>query len=348
MRFRFLYRLTTALVFLCLLPPLMTSGQAEPQPTQRPESASDSHIQFIPFLTGSNQVTIPTATAVPPTAIPTTPAPGSGPGPTPSVTRTPVPIPEGMIVADHTAVDEFDQIPRQWIEAASQISFLFRHASVGGNINDGLDCLMNAFSQRPHSCDRDLAPEEIFYSNLYDRRNWDFEYHAQSNPNPGWWEKINLFISRVDSVGNAYDVVGFKFGYVDDGGHSQIQDKFFSGNPNDNLPGIEDLEALEARHPNTIFMYWTMGLARSPMAGAKEFNEQMRAYAYTNRVVLLDIADIQSHRPDGSPCLSGGIPVLCENYTQETNGGHLNARGKQRMAKAVWWIMARLAGWPGN
>lgn len=253
-----------------------------------------------------------------------------------------------MIAADHRAVDEFDQIPEQWIEAASQISFLFRHASVGSNIDDGLDCLENDFDQRPNNCDRDLTPEEIVYDRIYDRRNWSFEFHAPNDANPGWWEKIRLFIDRVDSVGNAYDVAGFKFGYVDDGGHSLIQEKFFSRNPNDNLPGIEDLEALEARHPNKIFMYWTMGLARSPMPGAKDFNEQMRAYAYDNRVVLMDIADILSHRPDGSPCLSGDIPVLCADYTQEINGGHLNARGKQRMAKAVWWIMARLAGWSGN
>jgi hypothetical protein len=36
---------------------------------------------------------------------------------------------------------------------------------------------------------------------------------------------------------------------------------------------------------------------------------------------------------------------MCDEYTEEVVAGHLNALGKQRMAKAVWVLMARLAGW---
>lgn len=47
------------------------------------------------------------------------------------------------IVVDHNSVDLFNSIPDQYIQAAGQIHQLFRHASVGNNISNGLDCLMN-------------------------------------------------------------------------------------------------------------------------------------------------------------------------------------------------------------
>ncbi len=43
-------------------------------------------------------------------------------------------------------------------------------------------------------------------------------------------------------------------------------------------------------------------------------------------------------------------PAICQHYTTETDGGHLGSvsAGKIRVAKAVWVLMAQLAGWqPG-
>jgi lysophospholipase L1-like esterase len=81
-------------------------------------------------------------------------------------------------------------------------------------------------------------------------------------------------------------------------------------------------------------------------AESENFNQQLRAYAQANGKILFDIADIGSHRPDGTPCFDifdNGFEALCGDYTQD--GGHLNGLGSQRMAKAVWVLMARLAGW---
>jgi hypothetical protein len=252
-------------------------------------------------------------------------------------------------------VAQFDRIPDSYIEAASSIRFLFRHASVGANINDGLDCLMNNFSQRPAHCDRDLPPDQIVFDPKYDRSRWRFEFHSPPpNQNPGWWNKVNYFIERVNSLtaSEPYDAIAFKFGYVDaTGGSAPIDVLFFNNDPNDSLPSVEDLEALQAAHPDKLLIWWTMGVARLSSVESQRFNEQMRSYAAVNNLVLMDVAAIESHRPDGSPCFDNqnqGIEALCDEYTEETDGGHLNALGKQRMAKAVWVLMARVAGWNGN
>ena len=164
---------------------------------------------------------------------------------------------------------------------------------------------------------------------------------------------MNYFIDRVDHLSQCedYDAVGFKFGYVDGFDGSEIDNEFFSV-PNSTFPTIQDLEELEARHPDKILIYWTMGLAKGiGTADSESFNQQMRSFAIANDKVLMDIADIESHRPDGSACFDiygRGIEAMCDEYTDEVVAGHLNALGRQRMAEAMWILMARLAGWDGS
>ena len=85
---------------------------------------------------------------------------------------------------------------------------------------------------------------------------------------------------------------------------------------------------------------------------------------------LLDAADILSHTPSGAPCYDNrdgvayyvnekqqenfpddgsNIPAICPQYTTEAFGGHLGnvSAGGIRLAKAMWVLMAQLAGWTG-
>jgi hypothetical protein len=286
-----------------------------------PQAPDEGNLVFLPFLRGS----------------------GSGPS-----------LPGNGILTNHQSLALFNSIPDSYIQAASRMTLIFWHASVGNNIDNGLDCLMDKIHPRPYSCDRDLLPDQIIYNSKYDRDNWVFEFH-QPPPaqNPGWWDKVFLFVDRVDGFGTGqdYDVVSYKFGYVDGLPGSLIDDRFFNNISNDPYPSIEDLEALQTRHPGKFVMLWTMGLARLATPDARSFNQSMRSYANSHEKILVDIADIESHRPDGSACYdnsSQNIEALCDEYTDEINGGHLNALGMQRMAKALWIAMARVAGWNGN
>jgi hypothetical protein len=253
---------------------------------------------------------------------------------------------------DHRSIAQFSQIPASYIQAASGLRLLFRHASVGNNLSQALDCLGNNFaSSRPNFCDRGLSSDQVVFDSRYNRNNWTFEFHAPPpGINPGWWDKELFFINRVDNPqpGESFNVVGFKFGYVDGFSGSNIAPRFFDRAPNDRLPGVENMEALEVRHPGKRVMYWTMGLPRAATVEMQSFNQQMRAYATANQKVFFDIAAIQSHRPDGSACFDNagrGIEAICDEYTDEVNAGHLNALGRLQVAKGFWVLMARLAGW---
>jgi hypothetical protein len=330
--------------------PTVVMGQEESPSVDQPAAPND-FFTFIPFVLALG--------APPPSPTPSeTPSPTS-PTPTGTTTATatatetstPPPVTGDGILVNHTSLALFDQIPVEYIQAASAIHLLFRHASVGANISNGLDCLMNKVQPRPSFCDRNLPEEDIFYDPIYNRDNWHFEIHnPPSGLNPGWERKVTLFIERVDGLGGAedYDVVSYKFGYVDGVAGTTIDDYFYNDDPNDNHPGITDLEALEARHPDKLVVYWTMGLARLSSADSDNLNTQARTYAAANDKPLMDIAAIESHLPDGTPCYDNqnqGHEAICDEYTEELNGGHLNALGMQRMAKAYWVLVAQIAGW---
>lgn len=255
--------------------------------------------------------------------------------------------PARALVIDHAAVAEFERLPGSAIQAAARRRFLLRTASIGWGIDQGLNCLMNNFpdrKRRPYACDKNVPAEQVVYGAKYDRRNWVFEIRG----NPGWYGKVSDFVDRLDRPKGAetFDVVGFNFNYSDGVAGSDILDHFFSTTAGGKVGNVATLEALEKRHPGTVFVWWTMALPRQSTGTMQEFNQRLRAYAIKGNKVLFDLADIQSHRPDGSACLDNQgtrLEAICQDYTDERNSGHLNARGGQRLAKAVWVLMARLA-----
>jgi len=325
-------------------PTLELSPTATPEPTLKP-----SPTIIIPTLTPT--AIILTETIAHPTTVPSV-----------SDSET-----KGIVI-DHNTVSLFDEIPDEYLQAASEILLFHRHASVGANIRMGLDCLANEFPERPYApdisqlgdkrppwCDQGLDAEEIIFDAKYNSSNWNFELHSQPNANPGWYNKVNYFIERMNHLApeESYDYASFNFGYVED---QSINNYFFSADDsNSRFPNVADLEALDDQFPDTELIWWTMALARRSEPQHETFNQNLRKYAKEHGKILFDIADIESHLPDGTPCTGidqnekpNDIEALCEAYTTEPVGGHLNAKGSLRMAKAMWVLMATLAGWDGQ
>jgi hypothetical protein len=290
---------------------------------------------------------------------------------------------------NHLNLPEFDDLTAEQIQAASGLRMLFVNRSVGKNIDDGLICLGVPYDLAPNHCKRyqHAAPEfsvpesAIAWTGAYDRSRWQFaswpgtgippELDCESAGSGFWYHAVECFINHVDRNPGAYDVVSFQFSYLEVTDTSDIADPqtgFFGANPPSGRATVADLEALRARHPDTIFVLQTTSLARSiGTIVARDFNERLRTYAAEGGWPLLDFAAIISHDPwgnacfdnrDGVPYIIGGtvrenypddgvdLPAICQHYTSETNGGHLGApsAGKIRPAKGWWILMARLAG----
>jgi hypothetical protein len=80
--------------------------------------------------------------------------------------------------------------------------------------------------------------------------------------------------------------------------------------------------------------------------------EATRNYVEANpNRILFDYADILSYDDDGTPSTrtwDGKVyPYITATNLGSGNVGHIGTAGAIRLAKAEWWMLARMAGWDG-
>ena len=213
------------------------------------------------------------------------------------------------IVVDHTST-ALASIPDAALPPAANLRLLLRHASVGGNIDGGLDALQGQNAK-------------------YDRSRWTFE----SRGNPGWQAKVDDLVAQAAGRTGSFDVLTMKFCYIDsDASFSYYRDRMLQ---------------IETAYPSKRFVWWTMPIETSSNAARQSFNDQVRVYARANGKVLFDIADIEAYNAAGQKRTdTNGREIMWPEWTSD--GGHLSSAGAQRVASAWWWLMARLGGWDPN
>ena len=309
----------------------------------------------------------PSASPSQPDLTPTSPAPTNA-----SITGfQPLAAPPNPVnIIDHRAVALYDQIPPEFLQEAEKIRMVFFDRSVGWNISSGLDCLAApSWAASPSHCrryftsqvvcapdpnsnqvktytGRDAAiPAAIRFPGGNDRSNIEFVLSEGAY----WFEELQYFLNQVPQYADR-QIITYGHNYLQVTSASDIADVYFD--PSYDGPNLYDLVGLEAQYPDKTFVYWTTSLARNIGTDvSRRFNEQMREWARTNNRILYDLADILSHTPEGEACLSdSGNPVICCAYTTESEGGHLGAvsAGKLQAAKAMWVLLAQLAGWQPN
>jgi hypothetical protein len=128
---------------------------------------------------------------------------------------------------------------------------------------------------------------------------------------------------------------------------------------------LDALNQLEGEYPGMRFIYMTGHTDGTGEAGnLNQRNNQVRDYCRTHGKVLFDFADIESYDPDGNYYLNRSCNDNCDynggNWADQwcaAHPGHVLclscscAHSKplncNRKARAYWWMLARLAGWPG-
>ena len=128
---------------------------------------------------------------------------------------------------------------------------------------------------------------------------------------------------------------------------------------------LDTLNQFENEYPDMKFIYMTGHLDGTGSTGNLHVrNEQIRNYCIANNKVLFDFADIERYDPDGADYLDLGANDNCDynggNWADEwcaANPGsdlcascscaHSQPLNCNLKARAFWWMMARLAGWPG-
>ncbi len=237
-------------------------------------------------------------------------------------------------VVDHADVDGVTSLPQSTMDAIGRQKWLFTHASVGGNMINGMSDLRTADPNRYQ-----LVPTSVGY-NSSELRASDppiptapGRIYDCSRGNPGWATKFTIFDNSVRVSGwhdTAVEVVMDKLCYIDQAADANQY--------------ITMMAALEVSYPETVFVYTTMPLTTSEDSSnvlRNVYNAAVRAYCLTHNRLLYDIADMEAYDPNGTQYtfVYGGqtYQKLYSGYTSD--GGHLNTDGRQRIARG-WYAVA--------
>jgi len=243
------------------------------------------------------------------------------------------------VISDHEDVALLDTFPQSTMDVVGQQKWLFTHASVGGNMIDGMNDLHSA---NPTRYQLDTTAIGYTGSGSSLRANdapastvTGMVYECQRG-NPGWVDKLNCFSNSVIISGwnKENDKVDFamdKFCYIDPTADTNTY--------------IGTMNYLAATYPLTKIVWMTIPITTSTGGGDQEarneFNKFIRKYCADNNINLLDIADIEAHDTNGVE-----YTYLYNGHTNQTmwseytsDGGHLNTLGRQQVAKG-WYALA--------
>lgn len=287
---------------------------------------------------------------------------------------TPVdpPVTSSVIVADHTVVDLYDDIPQQWIDSVKTMWLSYAGESHTQAVRDGLSALAQIDNKFAVNITESGTPEAQTSNHLRASRatwgdidnatGWIYGYGEEDWCASGYGPSYALNESAVARTiagisycnSNSLTISAFGFGWCYDPGY--------------NLTAIyirATKEYIDYCSTNSIktTVFFTTGPIDSDLtqmaASSEEAYDNSRRWqtirdtvALDETRVLFDYADILSHNDVGilqTQTWDGHTyPVIHADNLGGTATGHIGSVGALRLAKAMWWMLARIAGWDGT
>jgi hypothetical protein len=305
-----------------------------------------------------------------------------------------------MIIANHNAVDAFDNIPQQYIDEVKKMWLSYAGESHASAIRRGMELLETSDATYAVNITESGTPEAATTNHLrvssamwgdHDNSSgWQYLYGEED-----WWtnstaiSRTKASLSYCHNNGPALTAVGF--GWCWDAtwinGLGGTQDPVYytrwAGSsvdgPDGNLrwgldSGIDTYinatqEYIDYCATNGIAtkIIWTTGPIDNDSSmntgeiGYQQYLKYQRIRNHVNSLssgYFFDFADILSYNDsnqlatttwtDGNSVLQTFPLMHADNYVTWDNSYHFGSIGAIRLAKAMWWLLARMAGWNGN
>jgi len=308
-----------------------------------------------------------------------------------------------QIIADHTVVDRYDDIPQQWIDSVKKMFAVYPGEShvqampVALNALEALDSRFQVLT-RTSGDPYPYRTTELRYSgatwgDLTHSTGWIYSYGEED-----WWTnatgiaRTKAGITYCNTHNLELAAIGFGWCYDDShtGSISATSDPVYgcrwygrslespSGSGNWGLDAEDQAITGNAVSLDTYLaatqeyidyclaqgydtkVYFTTGPVEPTYykgeAGYQASLKHQRIRDYVKKDptrILFDYADILCY-DDGSEVMATStwngytFPVITPTNYGAGDLGHIDAVGALRLAKAMWWMLARIAGWDGT
>lgn len=315
------------------------------------------------------------------------------------------PLPDNQIIANHTIVDRFDDIPAGYLAEVKKMWMVYAGQSHSEGVRDGLALLESSYPTYNVNVTSSGSPEGYTTSHLRASRATWGSYNNSSGWIYGymgldWWFDATS-ISRTEAgisycKNNNLTIGAFGYGWswdmVGHGNPSSGTDPVYgchwygwtqNGPDGDRSWGINDADNTVTGNSLNLDDYITAtqayvdycavnGIATkvffgtAPQDNVEGYapnesiyqghikNEYIRDYVKADPTrILFDYADILAYDNNGIPTTmtwnGHTFPYITNtNLNPVLASCHISQTGTIRLAKAMWWMLARIAGWDGK
>jgi hypothetical protein len=272
----------------------------------------------------------------------------------------------GQIIADHTVVDKFDDIPQYYVDLVKKMWLSVPGESHTEAYRAGLIWLELSNPKYSVSVIESGTPEAYTSVNLRaSRASW-----GDYDNSTGWvygygeedWVTSALAISRTKAgIGycNTHNltIAAIGFGWCYD-------PSIYYTNIGTYLSATQEYVDYCAANSYPTKVFFTTGPVDGESYTANGLGcehgynkylgyEAIRDYVALDETrILFDYADILSHDDDGTQSTltwnGKTYEVITSTNLGDASIGHIGSAGSLRLGKAMWWMLARIAGWDGN
>jgi hypothetical protein len=314
--------------------------------------------------------------------------------------RTPELIASGQIIADHTIVDRFNDIPQYYIEQVKKMLLLVPGQSHSQGYMEGLKLLENMYPVFDVNVTETGGPEgyttshlrasRVTWGDFYEWSGWVYGYGEGSwftnstaiertksgitycNTNGfeisaigfGWcWDMIygtpattpdpELGVHWYGESGNGPD--GNKAWGLDAGDYSQTGNSVSLDTYLNATQEYIDFCKSSGYKTKVFFTTGPVDLYYTGESGYQGSlkHERIREFVRKDTTrILFDFADILCYDDDANQRTATWnghtYRIITTKNLEPAESFHYSDAGAVRLAKAMWWMLARIAGWDGK